>query len=278
MVAFPGAAAATYQAVRGHAAASLTSANAGALHSLACQRACCKQLAWHAGSDSGTVCLWGAAAAEWRLAKALKGHAGAVHALCAHPAGAAALSVARDRQMRLWDLATGRCAYQAPLGGEGLAVEFLEGGSRYAVAVGAAVTLHSTQVCTHIAYLCCLHGVAAAAGIGPASARSAMDTCWRACHGPIHSCCGIYAKYVEWQSASAGTCTCADCMPDMRVGLASFNAHTQSTDCAQSSKDLRMCFQLAHVPLQASNVSALLAGRTHRRASAQPQGALLPPL
>lgn len=181
------------------------------------------------------MCLWGAAAAEWRLAKALKGHAGAVHALCAHPAGAAALSVARDRQMRLWDLAVGRCAYQAPLGGEGLAVEFLEGGSRYAVAVGAAVTLHSTQVCTYwtsVLFAC----VAAAPGSALANARSAMNVL-----ASVPLAHPYLLRHVERQSAASGICTCAQlhagCMQ-----VFSLIARTQSMCCVTCSQKLRVRF------------------------------------
>ena len=98
-----------------------------------------------AGSVSGAVCIW-QAAGEWQHIKAMAGHSGVVNDVAVHPSGSVALSVSRDAQMRLWDLTKGSCAYQAPLGGEGTVVAFLQGGARYAIGAGAKATLHSVKV------------------------------------------------------------------------------------------------------------------------------------
>lgn len=44
------------------------------------------------------------AGGEWEHLKLMKGHRGAVNALAVHPSGRLALSVAHDRQLRMWDL------------------------------------------------------------------------------------------------------------------------------------------------------------------------------
>lgn len=93
----------------------------------------------------GAISIW-SARGEWEHIKLLKGHTAAVNAIAVHPTGTIALSTSRDRQMRLWDLVKGSCAYQAPLGAEGDLVTFLPGGKLYAVGTGPNVTLHTTQV------------------------------------------------------------------------------------------------------------------------------------
>ena len=97
------------------------------------------------GSVPGPVSIW-QARGEWQHIKLLKGHSSAVNDIAVHPAGTIALSVSRDKQMRLWDLSKGSCAYQAPLGAEGDSVKFPSDGKRYMVGTGRRVTLHTTQV------------------------------------------------------------------------------------------------------------------------------------
>eukprot|EP00892_Ulva_mutabilis_P002863 jgi/Ulvmu1/12578/UM092_0008.1 len=103
------------------------------------------------GSVGGDVCIW-KAEGDWELMKTMKGHKGAVNCLAAHPSGRLALSVSRDKQMRLWDLGKGSCAYQAPLGAEGDAVGFFPAGETYfiassnpASAAGSTVSIHNIQ-------------------------------------------------------------------------------------------------------------------------------------
>lgn len=88
----------------------------------------------------------------------MKGHRDLVSSMSPHPSGKLALSVSRDKQMRLWDLTKGQCAYQAALGDDGDLVGFFQGGDMYYVsssdpstAKGSKVSLHSIQV------TCCCH-------------------------------------------------------------------------------------------------------------------------
>ena len=85
--------------------------------------------------------------------KAMSGHKDLVSDIRPHPSGKLALSVSRDKQMRLWDLNKGSCAYQAALGTHGDLVGFFEGGEMYYVsssdsssAKGSKLSLHSIQV------------------------------------------------------------------------------------------------------------------------------------
>jgi WD40 repeat protein len=103
------------------------------------------------GSVGGKICVW-RAEGQWEHIKAMKGHKDLVTGLTSHPSGAIALSVSRDKQMRLWDLTRGSCAYQAPLATEGDLVGFFQSGDMYFIsssdpskAAGSVVSLHSTK-------------------------------------------------------------------------------------------------------------------------------------
>lgn len=109
-----------------------------------------------AGSVGGEICIW-KADGDWELVKTMKGHKAAVNCLAAHPSGSLALSVSRDKQMRLWDLTKGSCAYQAPLGSEGDVVGFFPSGDTYFIASsdpatpkGSTISIHNTQVRHHL--------------------------------------------------------------------------------------------------------------------------------
>jgi WD40 repeat protein len=54
-------------------------------------------------TSDGGVAIW-AAGGEWEHLKMMKGHRGGVNALSVHPSGRLALSVAHDKQLRMWDL------------------------------------------------------------------------------------------------------------------------------------------------------------------------------
>jgi WD40 repeat protein len=104
------------------------------------------------GSVGGDICVW-RAEGFWEHVKGMKGHRDIVNSMSAHPSGKLSLSVSRDKQMRLWDLTKGSCAYQAALGCNGDIVGFFQGGDMYYVsssdpsaAKGSKVSLHSIQV------------------------------------------------------------------------------------------------------------------------------------
>ncbi|CAM9792042.1 unnamed protein product [Choristocarpus tenellus] len=80
------------------------------------------------GSEDHTLCIW--RVHDWALLHVLGGHKAAVTSLSIHPSGRMALSVSRDRTMRLWNLIEGRCAYIKRLQGEGQLVSWSESGDR----------------------------------------------------------------------------------------------------------------------------------------------------
>jgi protein MAK11 len=59
-------------------------------------------------SEDGALALFHAR--DWALLRTLAGHKGRVNALAVHPSGKLALSVGRDRTLRMWDLLRGRAA------------------------------------------------------------------------------------------------------------------------------------------------------------------------
>lgn len=60
-------------------------------------------------SEDGTLAIW--RTKDWELMKDMRGHTGAVNSVAIHPSGQIAVSVARDRTMRLWDLTKGRQSF-----------------------------------------------------------------------------------------------------------------------------------------------------------------------
>jgi len=65
-------------------------------------------------SEDGTICIW--RTRDWECMAMMKGHKGPVNGLCVHPTGKIAISVGKDRALRLWNLMTGRKASANKLG------------------------------------------------------------------------------------------------------------------------------------------------------------------
>src|SRR5271170_6347247 len=65
-------------------------------------------------SEDGTICIW--RTRDWECMATMKGHKGRVNGLCVHPTGKIAISVGKDRALRLWNLMTGRKASANKLG------------------------------------------------------------------------------------------------------------------------------------------------------------------
>ncbi|CAI5461059.1 unnamed protein product [Closterium sp. Yama58-4] len=95
-----------------------------------------------AGSEDRTISLW--EVATWRHLSSLKGHKGPVNDIAVHPSGRLALSVARDTELRLWNLLQARCSFRTRLPAEPLALTYSPGDAAcYALALrGGAVAVH----------------------------------------------------------------------------------------------------------------------------------------
>lgn len=61
------------------------------------------------GSADAAICIW--RVRDWACIHIMGGHKGAVNALAAHPSGRLALSVGRDKTLRMWDLTEGRMSF-----------------------------------------------------------------------------------------------------------------------------------------------------------------------
>lgn len=65
-------------------------------------------------SEDGTICIW--RTRDWECMATMKGHKGRVNGLSVHPSGKIAISVGKDKTLRLWNLMTGRKASANKLG------------------------------------------------------------------------------------------------------------------------------------------------------------------
>ncbi|KAK9469808.1 WD40-repeat-containing domain protein [Lipomyces arxii] len=84
------------------------------------------------GGEDGKVLIW--RTKDWEVLADMKGHKGAVNDISVHPSGKIALSVGRDRTLRLWNLMTAKNASVMKVGGpEAIQVRWNAAGDKYAV-------------------------------------------------------------------------------------------------------------------------------------------------
>ncbi len=83
---------------------------------------------------------------DWALLKTLKGHIGSVNDVAAHPSGKLALSVGKDRTIRMWDLMRGVGAASTKIGHEGERVVWDTQGTRFAVIVSSSLSIYNTEM------------------------------------------------------------------------------------------------------------------------------------
>ncbi|GIL51838.1 hypothetical protein Vafri_7748 [Volvox africanus] len=111
------------------------------------------------GSADGAINIW--RCKDWEHLKVMRGHKASVNSLAVHRSGRLALSVARDKAIRMWNLSKGRTSYTAPLESEADWVGFLQSGEAYSLISGNRITVHSTSGALMAAYsaprriLCC---------------------------------------------------------------------------------------------------------------------------
>ncbi|KAJ3550378.1 hypothetical protein NMY22_g519 [Coprinellus aureogranulatus] len=116
-------------------------------------------------SEDGSLCIF--RARDWAVLRALKGHKGRVNAVAVHPSGKVALSVGKDKTLRMWDLMRGKgCASTSlvkvrsimlahpsgqlidvcMLSVEGETVQWSTDGSLFAVVSSSTIDLYSTDM------------------------------------------------------------------------------------------------------------------------------------
>ncbi|GIL89377.1 hypothetical protein Vretifemale_17193 [Volvox reticuliferus] len=95
------------------------------------------------GSADGAINIW--RCKDWEHLKVMRGHKASINSLAVHQSGRVALSVARDKTIRMWNLSKGRTSYTAPLESEADWVGFLKSGEAYSLISGSRITVHSTS-------------------------------------------------------------------------------------------------------------------------------------
>lgn len=78
------------------------------------------------------------------LLRQLRGHKGRVNCVAVHPSGKLALSVGKDRTLRMWDLMRGKGSASVKLGKEGELVRWSVKGDRFVVQTGSSIDIYTT--------------------------------------------------------------------------------------------------------------------------------------
>ncbi|KZV64684.1 WD40 repeat-like protein [Peniophora sp. CONT] len=95
-------------------------------------------------SEDGTLALF--RARDWAVLRTLKGHTGRINSVAVHPSGKLALSVGRDRTLRMWDLMRGKGSASTKLGVEGELVRWAADGSMLVVQYQRTIDVYTTDL------------------------------------------------------------------------------------------------------------------------------------
>ncbi|KAF9819344.1 hypothetical protein IEO21_02232 [Rhodonia placenta] len=95
-------------------------------------------------SEDGTLCLFHAR--DWAVLRSLKGHKGRVNSVAVHPSGKVALSVGKDRTLRMWDLMRGKGSASTKLGKEAEVVRWSTDGSLFVVLTQSTIDIYNTDM------------------------------------------------------------------------------------------------------------------------------------
>ncbi|KAH9479299.1 p21-activated protein kinase-interacting protein 1-like [Psilocybe cubensis] len=95
-------------------------------------------------SEDGTLCLF--RARDWAVLRSLKGHKGRVNSMAVHPSGKVALSVGKDRALRMWDLMRGKGVASTKLGKEGEIVRWSIDGSKFLVQSASTMDVYAVNM------------------------------------------------------------------------------------------------------------------------------------
>ncbi|CCO30449.1 hypothetical protein BN14_04478 [Rhizoctonia solani AG-1 IB] len=93
-------------------------------------------------SEDGTLALF--STRDWALLRTLKGHKGKVNDVSMHPSGKLALSVGKDRTLRMWDMMRGKGSASTKLEGE--LVRWSISGKIFAVQAGSTLEIFQTDM------------------------------------------------------------------------------------------------------------------------------------
>ncbi|KAJ9092506.1 hypothetical protein QFC19_008719 [Naganishia cerealis] len=95
---------------------------------------------------------------DWALLRSLKGHSGRVNCIDVHPSGKVALSVGKDKTLKMWDLMRGRGAASLALGAESTltsheidppeadVVKFAPDGNHFGILLPTGIDVYTTRM------------------------------------------------------------------------------------------------------------------------------------
>ncbi|GBG69637.1 hypothetical protein CBR_g4467 [Chara braunii] len=96
------------------------------------------------GGEDGWLCVWDAE--NWMHLKTLKGHKKAINDLTIHPSGRLALSVSKDRHLRMWNLLKGSCTLNLRLKSDTELIAFTpQKGNDYNLVSGNTITVYNAE-------------------------------------------------------------------------------------------------------------------------------------
>jgi protein MAK11 len=94
------------------------------------------------GTERGDILAW--KSHHWEQLPSLKGHTDRVNSVSVHPSGALALSVSKDKTLKLWDLSKGIVAHTNKLEHEADHVKWSPDGEHYIVVSDKRIVLYSS--------------------------------------------------------------------------------------------------------------------------------------
>ncbi|KAL7417450.1 WD40-repeat-containing domain protein [Mrakia frigida] len=83
---------------------------------------------------------------DWTMLRSFKGHTGRINSIAVHPTGKLALTVGKDRTMRMWDLMRGKAGGAVKLGKEGEVLRFSPSGQTFAVLSTTTIDLYTKDM------------------------------------------------------------------------------------------------------------------------------------
>lgn len=96
------------------------------------------------GSADGSISFWTTRSGDWECIRTIhKAHKKELMGLSIHPSGSLALSIGRDNDLKMWDLARGKCTFTAKLPGLPEGQSFSPDGQSYTIVIGDTVSVHS---------------------------------------------------------------------------------------------------------------------------------------
>ncbi|KAH7105904.1 WD40 repeat-like protein [Auriculariales sp. MPI-PUGE-AT-0066] len=95
-------------------------------------------------SEDGTICLFHAR--DWSVLRILKGHKTRINCVAVHPSSKLALSVGKDRTLRMWDLMRGKGSASTKIGKEGEIIRWSRSGQLFALTSQTTLDIFKTDM------------------------------------------------------------------------------------------------------------------------------------